>query len=103
MKTEKVTIVHIYLTEGQHQFEQLMTLLHDKEKVRGVTAFRGIAGFGQSGKIHSSTLLDISLDMPLVLEFFDVPPKVERVLEHLNRIMKSGHITSWPATVNVGE
>ena len=103
MKTADVTMVRIYLTEGQHQFQNLMVLLHDKEKVRGVTAFRGIAGFGQSGKMHSSSLLDVSLDLPLVMEFFDTPEKVEAVLEHLNTIIKPGHIVSWPATINVGE
>jgi PII-like signaling protein len=94
-------MVRIYLTEGEHQFQQLMELLHDEEKVRGVTAFRGIAGFGQSGKVHSSTLLDVSLDLPLVLEFFDEPDKVERVVEHLNEIVQPGRIVSWPAKINL--
>ena len=103
MKTLNVTMVRIYLTEGQHQMQNLLQILHDEEKVQGVTAMRGIAGFGQSGKMHSSTLLDMSLDLPLVMEFFDEPVKVDRVLEHLNKIVKPGHIVSWPATINAGE
>ncbi len=99
----EITMVRIYLTEGEHQFEKLMAILHDEEKVRGVTAFRGIAGFGRSGKMHSSSLIDLSLDLPLVLEFFDSPEKVERVLAHLNTLIKPGHIISWPAQVNSGE
>ena len=100
MSTTNVTMVRIYLTEGDHQLKQLLSHLHDEEQVRGVTAFRGIAGFGQSGKMHSSDLLDLSLNMPLVVEFFDEPQKVERVLEHLNTMIDPGHIVSWPATVN---
>ena len=103
MKTLNVTMVRIYLNEGQHQMKGLMQLLHDEEKVRGVTAFRGVSGFGQSGEMHSSTLLDMSLDLPLVIEFFDESAKVEKVLAHLNKIVKPGHIASWPATINVGE
>ncbi len=103
MKTTDVTMVRIYLTEGQHQFQRLMKILHDEEQVRGVTAFRGIAGFGQSGEMHSSSLIDMSLDLPLVLEFFDEPAKVARVLEHLNTQIKPGHIVSWLAHVNTGE
>ncbi len=103
MKQAQVTMVRIYLTEGRHQFQQLMGLLHDVEKVCGVTAFRGISGFGKSGEVHSSTLLDMSLDLPLVLEFFDRPDKVARVLEDLNEIIQPGHIVSWPAFVNSGE
>jgi len=102
-QNSEITMVRIYLTEGQHQFEKLMTILHDEEKVRGVTAFRGIAGFGQSGKMHSSSLIDVSLDLPLVLEFFDTPDKVAQVLKHLNTLIKPGHIVSWPAQVNIGE
>ena len=103
MKMLDVTMVRIYLNEGQHQMKGLIQLLHDEEKVRGVTAFRGVAGFGQSGKMHSSTILDISLDLPLIVEFFDDAAKVERVMEDLNKIVKPGHIVSWPAKINVGE
>ena len=103
MKQTQVTMVRIYATEGRHQLQQLMKLLHDEEQVCGVTAFRGIAGFGKSGKMHSSSLLDMSLDLPLVVEFFDRPDKVLQVLEHLNRLIDPGHIVSWPAYVNNGE
>jgi len=102
MGTE-VRVVRIYINEGQHLFEQLMAVLHDQEQVAGVTAFRGIAGFGKSGRMHSSTLLDISLDLPLILEFFDRPEKVDRVLEKLSSLIEPGHIVSWSATVNSGE
>lgn len=103
MSDSEVTVVRIYLTEGEQLFQRLMRLLHDDEKVRGVTAFRGIAGFGETGRIHSSTLLDISLDLPLVLEFFDEPGKVERVLEDLRALVPSGRILSWTARVNTGD
>jgi PII-like signaling protein len=102
MKSSDVTVVRVYLTEGQHLFQTLMQILHDEEKVAGVTAFRGIAGFGQSGELHSATLLDVSLNMPLVLEFFDQPAKVEQVLERINPLVSPGHILSWPATTNLG-
>jgi PII-like signaling protein len=103
MKTREITMVRIYLTEGKRQYQQLMELLHDREQVAGVTAFRGVAGFGQTGTMHSSSLLDMSLDLPLILEFFDQPEKVSRVLEHLDEFVKPGHIVSWPAVVNTGE
>ena len=102
MNDSEVTVVRIYLTEGQHQFQKLMAILHDEERVCGVTAFRGIAGFGRSGRMHSSSLVDISLDLPLVLEFFDEPEKVQRVLERLDQLVAPGHLLSWSAWVNQG-
>ena len=101
MNQLEVTCVRIYLTEGEGSMEELLRCLHDEEKVQGVTVFRGISGFGKSGTLHSSSLLDMSLDLPLVIEFFDVPEKVNNILEHLRHQVEPGHIVSWPATLVV--
>ena len=103
MKQTEVTMVRVYLTEGDHQLRKLLDFLHQEEQVRGVTAFRGIAGFGRSGKAHEASLLDISMDLPLVVEFFDLPQQVERVLQDLNQWIDPGHVVSWSARVNMGE
>ena len=100
MKHHDVTMVRIYCTEGEHLMKNMLARLHDEEKVWGVTVFRGISGFGKSGKLHSSDLLDLSLDLPLVIEFFDGPAKVHRILTHLKDILKPGHVITWPAQVN---
>ena len=96
----KVTMVRIYLTEAEKQLQPLMTRLHDKEKVRGVTVFRGISGFGKSGSIHTSSLLDMSLDLPLVIEFFDDVEKISIILKHLETEVPKGHLVHWDAEVN---
>lgn len=100
MKFSDVTMVRIYLTEAEKLLKKLLAKLHDEEKVRGVTVFRGVSGFGRSGVVHSSTLLDLSLDLPVVIEFFDDPAKVKRILAHLKDILPPGHVVSWPARVN---
>jgi len=99
--TLDVMFVRIYLTEGEGNMHDLLKCRHDEEKVQGVTVFRGISGFGKSGKMHSSSLLDMSLDLPLVIEFFDVPQKVNDILEHIRKDIDPGHIVSWPATLVV--
>ena len=96
-----VTCVRVYLTEGEVVMEEILRCLHDEEKVQGVTVFRGISGFGKSGVMHSSSLMDMSLDLPLVIEFFDVPEKVNSILEHLCKKVEPGHIICWPATLVV--
>lgn len=99
MKQIQVTMVRIYLTEAQKMVETLLKRLHDWEKVRGVTVFRGISGFGSSGTMHSSKLLDMSLDLPVVIEFFDEPDKVANIVDHLSTTIEPGHIVSWQATL----
>lgn len=103
MKTVDVTVVRIYCTEGEGRLKELLGKLHDDYQVKGVTVFRGTAGFGASGKLHSSSLLDISLDLPQVIEFFDEREKVASILSDLSEIIPAGHVLSWQAVVNVNE
>jgi len=100
MNKTAVTMVRIYLTEGEGQLSSLLKRLHDWEKIRGVTVFRGISGYGESGIFHGTNTLDLSLDLPIVIEFFDAPDKVEVILEHLDTFISPGHIVTWQAEVN---
>jgi PII-like signaling protein len=95
----QIAIARIYLTEGDHKLKALMARLHDEEQVRGVTVFRGISGFGRSGKLHSSDLLDLSGDLPVVIEFFDDVDKVTRIIDHIKQELEPGHIVYWQASV----
>ena len=101
MKTREVTMVRIYLTEGEKLLKKIVNYLHNDTDVAGVTVFRGVSGFGASGDMHTSNLLDLSLDLPLVVEFFDQAEKISPVLEEMNHLVESGHIVSWPAQINV--
>jgi PII-like signaling protein len=103
MKQTEVTVVRLYLNEGEAQLENLLKRLHDWEKVKGVSVFRGIAGFGDSGEIHTSKFIDLGMELPLVVEFFDTPEKVVAIMEHISSIMKPGHMVSWAAFVNENE
>ena len=103
MKNIEVTVVRVYLSEAKAHLETLLKRLNDWGKVRGVTVFRGIAGFGKSGAIHSSSLLDLSLDLPVVIEFFDEPVKAAEMIDYLYQVVGPGHIVSWSATLSADE
>lgn len=100
MKMIDITVVRIYLSEAEGTLQSLLKRLHDWEKVKGVTVFRGISGFGDSGVVHTSAVMDLSLDLPIVVEFYDTPAKIDAILEHLNTTIKPGHMVSWSAKVN---
>ena len=95
----KVTIARIYVTEGQRVHEKIFERLHDEHKVKGVTMFRGIAGFGESGETHSSSLLELSFDMPIVVEFFDKNEQVRAALESLSDLTSSCRVITFSAEV----
>jgi len=96
-------MVRLYLTEGETQLETLLKRMRDWEKVRGLTVFRGIAGFGPTGEIHETKFIDLSMDLPIVVEFFDVASKVEQILEHLGSIVKQDHMVWWHAQANADQ
>lgn len=92
-----VTVARIYVTEGEGAHRRIFKRLHDVEKVRGVTVFRGISGFGRSGEVHAANLLDMSLDLPVVIEFFDTPERVREVTARLSDLVTPGHVITFAA------
>jgi PII-like signaling protein len=103
MKSIETVLVRVYLTDADAHLKALVKRLNDWGKVRGLTVFRGIAGFGKSGTIHSSSLLDMSLELPVVIEFFDEPKKANAMIEYLYTVVGPGHIVSWPTQLMVDD
>jgi PII-like signaling protein len=99
MKTQEITFVRIYLREGEHVLAKVIDYLHDKAKVRGVTVLRGIEGFSDNGEIRTSFLLDLSMDLPLIVEFYDDSAKAETIIATLIDELHLSHIISLPAKV----
>ena len=93
----KVIVARIYVTEGKRIHEKIFKRLHDEHKVMGVTVYRGVTGFGKSGETHSSNLLDVSFDLPMVVEFFDTEANVSRALSAISDLVPSGHVLTFPA------
>ncbi|MDH3353955.1 MAG: DUF190 domain-containing protein [Chromatiales bacterium] len=97
MSLENVSVVRIYLREEGDILNRVLKLL--KGHVRGVTALRGIAGIGEHGDLHTSALIDLSLELPLIVEFFEEAEKAEGLIKMLNELDGIHHILSWSATV----
>lgn len=97
MKTKAIRIARVYLTEADHQLNQIMQFLHDKEGVSGATAYRGVEGYGQSGEIHGSALIDLSFNLPITVEFFDESSNVLKTIEHLKKEFNVSQAISWLA------
>jgi PII-like signaling protein len=93
----KVKVARIYVTEGKHVHERVFERLHNEHKVMGVTIYRGISGFGRSGNLHSSTLLDLAFDQPMVVEFFDTAENVDKALASIGDLIPPGHVLTFDA------
>ena len=93
------TMVRVYLSESDHGLKPLLKCLHEELGVLGATVTRGVAGFGASGVVHSAGLVDLSTDLPLVLEFFDRPDRARVAIERIKDFVEPGHVVSWSVNV----
>ena len=59
----------------------------------GATVLRGPMGFGHSSRLHTTKLLRLSEDLPLVIEIVDAEEKINEFLELLDGMMGSGLVT----------
>jgi PII-like signaling protein len=92
-KESTAKLLRIYIGEsdkynGKNLYHYLVEYLR-KNNYSGITVLRGIAGFGKASKVHTSNLLELSSDLPIVIEIVDVPDRIswlKKVFEETNMI-----------------
>jgi PII-like signaling protein len=52
--------------------------------LRGATVLRGPMGFGHSSRIHTTKILRLSQDLPIVIEIVDAEDKIIKMLRYGN-------------------
>jgi len=87
------------LDKAKHQPLYEAILLAAREKgLAGCTVLRGIMGFGASSIVHTAKLIEISEDLPIVIEIIDSSEKIDSFIETANQLMeesgRGGLITS---------
>lgn len=79
-------------------YEVLVELLRS-EGFAGATVLRGVCGFGANRVYHTQKLLDLSADLPLVVEVIDTQEKINAIMPRIDAMMGGGMITLEKATV----
>lgn len=64
-----------------------------REGFAGATVFRGVAGFGANSIIHTTHLLELSSDLPVVIEVVDTEEHIERLMPILDEMLQDGLVT----------
>ena len=64
-----------------------------KEGFAGATVFRGVAGFGANSVIHTTHLLELSADLPVVIEVIDTEEHIDRLQPILDEMLDDGLVT----------
>jgi PII-like signaling protein len=79
-------------TDGQPLYEAVVLKAREMQ-IAGATVLRGAMGYGHSSRLHTSKILRLSEDLPLVIEIVDSEEKIAAFLPELEKIMTSGLIT----------
>lgn len=84
--------------KGKPLYQQIVELLRARHYA-GATVFRGIMGFGPSSKLHTDRFLELSSDMPIVIECIETEERIDAILPELDEMLGGGLITLERARV----
>jgi PII-like signaling protein len=90
-------LVRIYIGEADHHdgkplYQAVVAFLRQRG-IAGATVFRGIEGFGANARLHTSRLLRLSEDLPILIEVVDAEERIRAVLPDLDEMVGDGLIT----------
>lgn len=90
-------LVRIYIGEADHHDgKPLYEAIVERLRVRGIagaTVLRGIEGFGANAHLHTTRLLRLSEDLPILIEVVDEEPRLRELLPELDSLVGDGLIT----------
>lgn len=84
--------------KGKSLYERLVAKAREMG-LAGATVLRGVMGYGANSRIHSSKILRLSQDLPIVIEIVDDLDKLERYLAAVEGDIKEGLATIEKAEV----
>jgi uncharacterized protein len=98
MKTpEDGKLLRIFIGESDrwnHQPLYEAIVLKTRELgLAGATVLRGSMGFGANSRLHTTKILRLSNDLPMIIEIVDSASKIDLLLPHLQEMMKEGLVT----------
>jgi hypothetical protein len=95
--TKQAVLLRIFIGEddrcdGSPLYEAIV-LKAREQHLAGATVLRGPMGFGASSRLHTTKILRLSEDLPLVIEIVDSEEKINTFLPMLDGMMTSGLVT----------
>jgi uncharacterized protein len=84
--------------EGRPLYEAIVLEARTRH-LAGATVIKGIMGFGAHSRIHTAKLLELSQDLPIVVEIVDAAEKIEAFLPDLEKMVGDGLITIESAEI----
>jgi len=90
-------LLRIFIGESDHHggmpLSEWIVREARKKGLAGATVLRGQEGFGAHSRLHTSKILRLSTDLPVVIEIVDREEKIEAFLPHIDGAIKEGLAT----------
>ncbi len=88
---------------GHQPLYEAIVFAAKKQELAGCTAIRGLMSFGASSHVHTAKLIEISQDLPVIIEIVDHEEKINAFVNVVDKLMEEaacgGLITIEKATV----
>lgn len=84
--------------EGKPLYEAIVLKARELH-LAGATVVKGMMGFGKSSRLHTTHLLALSEDLPMVVEIVDSREKLEQLMPFLEEAVSDGLVTIERAEV----
>lgn len=90
-------LVRVFVGESDHWhgkplYQAIVERLR-QEGLAGATVVRGIEGFGATSVLHTTRILQLSTDLPVLIEIVDSESQIERILPVLDEMVGDGLVT----------
>jgi PII-like signaling protein len=96
-------LVRIFIGESDKWHHQpLSTAILErlrKDGFAGATVFHGVAGFGARSVLHTTHILRLSEDLPVVIEVVDTQEQIDRLIPILDEMVTEGLVTLEKARI----
>src|SRR5260221_4790913 len=76
-----------------HPLYEAIVLKAREAHLAGATVLRGPMGFGKSSRLHTTKILRLSMDLPMVIEIVDSEERIQAFLPTLDKMIGGGLVT----------
>ncbi len=94
---QQATLLRLFVGErDKHGHQPLYEAIVSKARehgLAGATVLRGLLGYGASSVLHTAKLVEISDDLPMIVEIVDSEENIEKFLPVLDGMLSSGLVT----------
>lgn len=94
---EDALLLRVFIGEsdqyhGKPLYEQIVLKARELN-LAGATVLRGIMGFGAGSRIHTAKILELSVDLPMVIEVVDTEENINKLMPFVDEHVTEGMVT----------